>query len=70
MNDTNNVSDNTARRAARRAGYVARKSRWHKDSSDNHGDFMLVDPSSNTLLAGWHYDLSAAEVVQYCTRDD
>jgi hypothetical protein len=37
-------SDSAARRAANRVGLVARKSRWRRDSIDNYGGFMLVDP--------------------------
>jgi hypothetical protein len=60
------MSDSAARRAAQRAGYVARKSWWRKYSLDNFGDFMLVDPQYNIPIAGSRYDLSAAEVVEYC----
>jgi hypothetical protein len=62
------TSDSAARRAARRVGLVARKSRWRKYSIDNHGDFMLLDPSMNVPVAGWKYDLTAAEVVEFCNE--
>jgi hypothetical protein len=52
--------------AARRLGYVARKSRWRKYSIDNHGEFMIVDPETNGAVAGSRYDLTAAEVVEWC----
>ena len=55
-----------ARRAAARVGLVARKSRWHLDTPDNYGEFMLVDPAMNVPVAGWQYDLTADEVVEYC----
>ena len=45
---------------------MAHKSRWRKYSWDNQGDFMLVDPYTNGVVAGVRYDMSAAEVVEYC----
>jgi hypothetical protein len=64
------VSDSAARRAARRVGYVARKSRWRKYSMDNHGEFMVIDPRMNIPVAGAKYELTAAEVVEYCRDAD
>jgi len=61
--------DARARRAARAAGYVARKSRWRRDSLDNRGGFMIVDPSYNFPVAGARYELTAEEVIAWC-RDD
>jgi hypothetical protein len=66
MNEESVASDSAARRAARRAGYIATKSRWRKYSIDNHGDFMIVDPSTNGVVAGSRYDLTADEVVAWC----
>jgi hypothetical protein len=37
--------DSRARRLARKAGFVARKSRWRRDSCDNFGEFMLIEPA-------------------------
>jgi len=42
-----NALEARARRAARRAGLVARKSRWRQNSIDNFGDFQLIDPERN-----------------------
>jgi hypothetical protein len=42
-----------ARRAARRAGLVARKSRWRAGTIDNYGGFMLIEPLANITLAGF-----------------
>jgi hypothetical protein len=61
-----NALDQRARRAARRVGLVARKSRWRANSIDNHGGFMLVDPMTNGAVSGSRYDLSAEEVIEYC----
>jgi hypothetical protein len=43
MNDTRSQEDR-ARRAAKRVGLRARKSRWRAGSIDNFGEFMIVDP--------------------------
>lgn len=56
-----------ARRAAARAGLVARKSRWRLNSPDNLGQFMLVDPDMNFIVAGERYDMTAEEVLDYCS---
>jgi hypothetical protein len=37
-----------ARRAARRVGLCACKSRWRRGSVDNRGGFMLLNPWTNT----------------------
>ena len=66
MSDIADVSDSAARCAAQRVGLVARKSHSRRFSDDNQGDFMLVDPSMNVAVAGWRFDMTAAEVVEYC----
>ena len=59
--------DSKARRCARRAGLVARKSRWRRDSLDNFGDYALIDPETGFPVAGFRFDMSAAEVIEYCS---
>jgi hypothetical protein len=56
-----------ARRAAMRVGLFARKSRWRKCSIDNYGEFMLIDPHTGGSVAGHRFDMSAEEVIAYCT---
>ncbi len=58
-----------ARRAAKRAGFIARKSRWRAGSCDNHGGFMLMT-ESNAIRAGERFDLSADQVIEYCSGDN
>ena len=58
-----------ARRAARKVGLIAKKSRWRAGSIDNYGGFMLVEPSGNYPVAGFRYDMTAEEVLEYCTED-
>jgi hypothetical protein len=63
-----NALEQRARRAARRVGLVARKSRWRANSADNYGGFMLVDASANFVVYGSRFDLSAEEVIDYCSE--
>jgi hypothetical protein len=57
-----------ARRAAARVGLIARKSRRRRGSIDNLGGFALFDPARNWIVAGQRFDLSAAEVIEYCSE--
>jgi hypothetical protein len=59
--------DSKARRAAARVGLKARKSRWRRDSIDNFGDFQLIDPSRNCVVAGSRFEMSAEDVIEYCS---
>ena len=63
-----NALEQRARRAARRAGLVAKKSRWRLNSVDNYGGFQLVDPYTNFAQAGFRYDLSPDEVIAFCNE--
>ena len=66
---TNSVtSDSKARRAARRAGLLARKSRWRRGSIDNRGEYMFLNPMTNFVVAGSRFDLTAEDVVQFCAN--
>jgi hypothetical protein len=58
-----------ARRAAKRAGLIVRKSRWRAGSVDNFGGFMLIDPYTNCVVEGSRFDLSAEWVIDYCSDD-
>lgn len=48
-----------ARRAAQRAGCIAKKSRWRRDSIDNYGGFQLIDRYTNFVVAGSRFDFTA-----------
>jgi hypothetical protein len=61
--------DGRARRAARRIGLIARRSRWRLGSIDNLGGFMLIDPRHNFCVAGPRFDLEAEAVIDYCQED-
>ena len=60
--------DSKARRAARKVGLVAYKSRWRAGSIDNFGEFMLVEPMHNICVAGSRWDMTAEEVIEYCAE--
>src|SRR5262245_33596192 len=60
------VTEQRARRAAIKVGLLARKSRWRRNSADNFGEFMLVDPVNNSVVAGARFELTAAEVLAWC----
>jgi hypothetical protein len=54
-----------ARRAARLVGLQARKSRRMR-SPANQGGFMLVDPGAKSPVEGLCFELTAAQVIDYC----
>jgi hypothetical protein len=60
--------DARARRAARRVGLLARKSRWRAGSVDNRGGFMLIEPMENRCVRGWKFNLSAEDVIAFCAE--
>jgi len=68
MQDTISESalEQRARRAARRIGLRARKSRWRLGTGDNRGAFMILNPYRNCIVAGERFNLQAEEVVAFC----
>ena len=66
---TTEFSDKQARRAAKRIGLLARKSRWRRDTIDNHGGYMLIEPYRNRVVAGSRFDLTTADVVELCNEE-
>ena len=63
---TESAMDQRARRAARRVGLNASKTRWRSNSIDNYGGFALVDVYTNCIMAGARFDMTAEEVIDYC----
>ena len=61
-------SEDQARRAAKRISLKARKSRWRAHTVDNHGEFQIIDPQRNWVVAGSRCDLTADEVVEFCAE--
>jgi hypothetical protein len=60
------ASDSQARRAAKRVGLLARKSRKRRVTIDNFGGFALIHPHYNCIVAGERFDMSADDVVEFC----
>jgi len=55
-----------ARRAAKRVGLIAKKSRRRVDGYNNVGEFALIDPRRNWIVAGERFELTPAYVMEYC----
>ena len=70
MTDDDKRFDGRARRAARRCGLVARKSRWRRNSIDNLGGFQLINPQGNYVVAGARFDMTAEDVIAFCSERD
>jgi hypothetical protein len=62
------AQESRARRAALRAGFVARKSRWRRATVDNRAGFMLINPFNNSIVAGERFDLSADDVLEFLSQ--
>lgn len=56
-----------ARRAARKCGLLARKSRWRLGTFDNRGGMMLIDVDTNVIVAGMRFDMPPEQVIEYCS---
>ena len=63
MDDARSQEDR-ARRAAKRIGLKARRSRWRAGSIDNLGDFQIIDPQQNWVIAGERFDL----ILEFCAE--
>ena len=50
-----------ARRAAKRCGWYLQKSRSRRLSIDDYGKLMIIDPDTNSVVAGKRFDFSAEE---------
>jgi hypothetical protein len=65
---TASAMDSRARRTAGRAGLKATKTRWRRDTLDNFGEFRLHDTTVNCVVAGDRYDLTAEDVIAFCSE--
>jgi hypothetical protein len=66
---TENARDHRARRAAKRVGLMARKSRWRVNSIDNYGGFQLIN-ERNWIVRGERFDLTAEDVIVWCNQQE
>jgi hypothetical protein len=55
-----------ARRAAKRIGLMAIKSRAGVGSSHNRGRFQLIDPNRNAIVAGSDCELTPEDIITFC----
>ncbi len=60
------LSESTLRRRIKKMGYIACKSRWRRDSADNHGGFQILNPLRNTIVAGVRFDLTLEDLEEFC----
>jgi hypothetical protein len=67
---TEGVLDSRARRTAKLAGLIAKNSCWRAGDCDNPGGYCLIDPCRNRIVFGERLDLSAEEVIEYCTSTE
>jgi hypothetical protein len=58
-----------ARRTVKKAGYIARKSRWRAGTIDNLGGFMLVEPFFYFVVADERFNLSPEAVIAHSVED-
>jgi hypothetical protein len=61
-------SEGQARRAAKRVGLQAWKSRWRKNSVDNRGGFQIRDPMRNLIVTAEKFNFTADDVVEFCAK--
>jgi hypothetical protein len=61
-------SESQARRAAKRVGLVAHKSRWRANTIDNLGGFQIIDPMRNWIVAAEKFNFTADDVVAFCAE--
>jgi len=54
-----------AQRAARKAGYVATKLRWQRDSVDNLSGFQIIEPQQGFVATESRFELGADEVIEW-----
>ena len=59
------LTENQVRKLARRNGCLVRKSRRRTISSDNLGEYMLIDGYRGDVITGSRYDASLQEVASY-----
>lgn len=59
------ANERQIRRALSKAGYALRKSRIRNINADNLGGYMVVDATSNYVVAGARYDLTLEDVAEW-----
>lgn len=67
METTEVAMEARARRAAKRVGLRAIKSRRTIGGGRNDGGFMIIDPYRNAVMAGERFELTPDDVIEYCS---
>jgi hypothetical protein len=60
-----NALEQRARRAAKRAGYEAHKTRSHAGTEFNRGRFAIFDPVERCVVAGPRFEMTAEQVIEW-----
>jgi hypothetical protein len=63
------IAENKVRELASRKGYRVRKSRA-RISSDNRGDFMLINVDGNYVVMGGRFDATLAEIYDWLLHNE
>jgi len=58
------LNESTVRTRAARQGYALRKSRA-RFSSDNHGEYMLIDAERNFVVLGERFNATLEDIQTY-----
>ena len=68
MDTKQKTRENRVRRAAKRQGYIIRKSRSpyvFPLNIDNHGGYMVINAFHNAIVAGIKYDMTLDDVEEF-----
>ncbi len=65
---TKGTRERRLRHIAQKRGFMLRKSRGSR-SPDNRGEFMIVDPSRNVVVAGERFDLDLDAVEAWLAEE-
>lgn len=66
MDTWDDAMEARARRAAKRIGLRAIKSRMTIGGGWNDGGFMIIVPYRNAVMAGERFDLTPEDVIEFC----
>lgn len=64
------MNENSIRKLADREGYVLHKSRAETETLDDHGEYMLIDPSNGGSVLGHKWDATLEEVESFLRAPD
>ena len=56
------------RRAAKRCGWLLKKSSIQKPTIDDQGKLMIIDPYTTSVVAGEKFNLDAQDAFVFCRQ--